>query len=75
MLKPEEQKLLSVCIIGKPNAGKSTLLNIITSQLKPDAGTVDTGETTVFGYYKQGGLTFDPKERVIDIVKSERCLF
>lgn len=58
-------------LAGKNGTGKSTLLNIITSQLKPDAGTVDTGETTVFGYYKQGGLTFDPKERVIDIVKSD----
>jgi len=58
-------------LAGKNGTGKSTLLNIITSQLSPDAGTVDTGETTVFGYYKQGGLTFDPKERVIDIVKSD----
>ncbi|QNR84210.1 ABC-F family ATP-binding cassette domain-containing protein [Pedobacter riviphilus] len=58
-------------LAGKNGTGKSTLLNIITSHLKPDAGKVDTGETTVFGYYKQGGLTFDPKERVIDIVKSD----
>lgn len=58
-------------LAGKNGTGKSTLLNIITSQLAPDAGKVDTGETTVFGYYKQGGLTFDPKERVIDIVKSD----
>ena len=58
-------------LAGKNGTGKSTLLNIITNQLKPDAGTVDIGETTVFGYYKQGGLTFDPKERVIDIVKSD----
>ncbi|TDG37435.1 ABC transporter ATP-binding protein [Pedobacter changchengzhani] len=58
-------------LAGKNGTGKSTLLNIITSQLKPDGGKVDTGDTTVFGYYKQGGLTFDPKERVIDIVKSD----
>lgn len=58
-------------LAGKNGTGKSTLLNIITSQLMPDAGTVNTGETTVFGYYKQGGLSFDPKERVIDIVKSD----
>lgn len=58
-------------LAGKNGTGKSTLLNIITSQLQPDNGKVDTGETTVFGYYKQGGLTFDPKERVIDIVKSD----
>jgi len=58
-------------LAGKNGTGKSTLLNIITSNLRPDDGKVDTGETTVFGYYKQGGLTFDPKERVIDIVKSD----
>jgi len=58
-------------LAGKNGTGKSTLLNIITSQLTPDSGKVDTGDTTVFGYYKQGGLTFDPKERVIDIVKSD----
>ncbi|GGI26821.1 ABC-F family ATP-binding cassette domain-containing protein [Pedobacter mendelii] len=58
-------------LAGKNGTGKSTLLNIITSQLHPDSGKVDTGDTTVFGYYKQGGLTFDPKERVIDIVKSD----
>lgn len=58
-------------LAGKNGTGKSTLLNILTSQLTPDAGKVDTGDTTVFGYYKQGGLTFDPKERVIDIVKSD----
>ncbi|WP_316830368.1 ABC-F family ATP-binding cassette domain-containing protein [Pedobacter aquatilis] len=58
-------------LAGKNGTGKSTLLNIITSNLKPESGKVDTGETTVFGYYKQGGLTFDPKERVIDIVKSD----
>jgi len=58
-------------LAGKNGTGKSTLLNIITSNLAPDTGKVDTGETTVFGYYKQGGLTFDPKERVIDVVKSD----
>lgn len=58
-------------LAGKNGTGKSTLLNIITSQLIPDEGKVDTGDTTVFGYYKQGGLIFDPKERVIDIVKSD----
>ncbi len=58
-------------LAGKNGTGKSTLLNIITGNLTPESGRVDTGETTVFGYYKQGGLDFDPKERVIDIVKSD----
>lgn len=56
---------------GKNGAGKSTLLNIITGNLSPLKGKVDLGETTKFGYYKQGGLAFNEKERVIDIVKAD----
>ena len=58
-------------LAGKNGTGKSTLLNIITGFLKPEKGKVGTGETTVYGYYKQGGLAFNEKERVIDIVKSD----
>ena len=58
-------------LAGKNGTGKSTLLNIITGYLNPEKGNVSTGETTVYGYYKQGGLAFNEKERVIDIVKSD----
>jgi len=58
-------------LAGKNGTGKSTLLNIITGALHPAKGKVSTGETTVYGYYKQGGLAFNEKERVIDIVKSD----
>jgi ATP-binding cassette subfamily F protein uup len=58
-------------LAGKNGTGKSTLLNMITGFLPPEKGTVKVGETTVYGYYKQGGLAFNEKERVIDIVKSD----
>jgi ATP-binding cassette subfamily F protein uup len=58
-------------LAGKNGTGKSTLLNIITGFLQPEKGKVNVGETTVYGYYKQGGLAFNEKERVIDIVKSD----
>ena len=57
-------------VAGKNGTGKSTLLNLITGVLKPDTGSVDVGETTVFGYYRQGGLEFKDDERVIDVVKN-----
>ena len=56
-------------LIGPNGAGKSTLLNMLVGQLAPDAGTVDAGQNTVFGYYTQTELQFDESQRVIDIVK------
>jgi ATP-binding cassette subfamily F protein uup len=56
-------------LVGPNGAGKSTLLNMLTGKLKPDSGAVDVGQTTVFGYYTQTELEFDPSQRVIDIVK------
>ena len=57
-------------IAGRNGTGKSTLLNIITGNLKPDTGKVIPGETTVFGYYHQSGLEIVKEERVIDVIKN-----
>ncbi|QNL51115.1 ABC-F family ATP-binding cassette domain-containing protein [Olivibacter sp. SDN3] len=57
-------------LAGKNGSGKSTFLNLITKALSPIEGTITVGETTVYGYYKQGGLSFSNNERVIDIVKN-----
>ena len=40
-------------VIGPNGSGKSTLLEILTGNLSPDSGEVDTGMNTVFGYYDQ----------------------
>ncbi|WP_395808009.1 ABC-F family ATP-binding cassette domain-containing protein [Daejeonella sp.] len=57
-------------VAGKNGTGKSTLLNIVTGAIQADNGKVLVGETTVFGYYRQGGLEFKEEERVIDVVKN-----
>lgn len=57
-------------LAGKNGSGKSTLLNILTDALQPDTGKVDKGETTVMGYFHQGGIKFKETERVIDVVKN-----
>ena len=56
-------------VIGKNGVGKSTFLNILTGELKPDTGEIDAGTTTVFGYYSQEEQVFKPEQRVIDVVK------
>ncbi|GAA4144046.1 ABC-F family ATP-binding cassette domain-containing protein [Sphingobacterium kyonggiense] len=57
-------------LAGKNGSGKTTFLNLITSQLSPTSGILSVGETTKYGYYKQEGLSFSADERVLDIVKN-----
>jgi len=63
------QRYEKVGIVGKNGTGKSTFLNLITKALAPDSGTVEIGETINFGYYRQEGISFDPKEKVIEAVQ------
>ncbi len=56
-------------LVGPNGVGKSTLMNMLTGKLQADSGTIEVGTNTVFGYYTQTELEFDPTQRVIDIVK------
>jgi ATP-binding cassette subfamily F protein uup len=58
-----------VGLIGRNGTGKTTLLDIITGLTDPDTGTIERGETIVFGYYRQQGIEFDDDMTVIDAVK------
>jgi len=57
-------------LVGRNGTGKTTLLNIITGLSAPDKGSVERGETIVFGYYTQQGMEFDDDMTVIDAVKN-----
>lgn len=57
-------------LAGKNGTGKSTFLNLITGEEKPSTGVIAVGETTVYGYYKQGGLEVNENDRVLDVVKN-----
>ena len=56
-------------LAGRNGTGKSTFLDLITHAVAPDSGKITVGETVVFGYYRQTGLTVNPGDRVIDVVK------
>ncbi|WP_167613639.1 ABC-F family ATP-binding cassette domain-containing protein [Maribellus sediminis] len=63
------QRFEKVGIIGKNGTGKSTFLNLVTQTITPDSGTLEIGSTIKFGYYRQEGISFDPKEKVIEAVQ------
>lgn len=60
-------------IIGSNGTGKSTLMNIITGRVEPDAGTVDIGSTVHIGYFDQHSEDLltgaNAEQRVLDYLK------
>ncbi|WP_321995377.1 ABC-F family ATP-binding cassette domain-containing protein [Draconibacterium orientale] len=63
------QRFEKVGIVGKNGTGKSTFLNLLTQSLTPDSGAIEIGQTIKFGYYRQEGIAFDPREKVIEAVQ------
>jgi ATP-binding cassette ChvD family protein len=53
-----------VGIIGPNGAGKTTLFRMITGPEKPDAGTIETGESVHLGYVDQSRDSLDGKKNV-----------
>ncbi len=56
-------------IIGQNGIGKSTLLGIITGQIKPDMGKVEIGDTVKIGFFTQENMDMDQNLRVIDYIR------
>lgn len=60
-------------IIGRNGCGKTTLLKMITGNVKPDSGSVVIGQTIKIGYYSQmtydAQVKMDDNQKVIDYIK------
>lgn len=56
-------------IIGPNGCGKSTLVKIITGNLKPDSGTIEVGDTIKIGYFSQENEYMDESLKAIEYVK------
>jgi ATP-binding cassette ChvD family protein len=53
-----------VGVIGPNGAGKTTLFRLITGQEKPDAGTLEVGDSVRLAYVDQSRDALDPAESV-----------
>jgi ATP-binding cassette ChvD family protein len=57
-----------VGIIGPNGAGKSTLFRMISSQEKPDAGSIRIGDTVKLAYVEQSRDTLDPAKTIWEVI-------
>ncbi len=58
-----------VAIVGPNGSGKTTLLNMLTGREAPDTGYIETGDTVVTGYYRQGGISVEPNKTVLEVIE------
>ena len=56
-------------VFGDNGSGKTTFLNLITGQIKPDTGTIVVGENTFFGYYMQNPEFPNTNLTVLEYIK------
>ncbi|MGC4021037.1 MAG: ABC-F family ATP-binding cassette domain-containing protein [Cyclobacteriaceae bacterium] len=56
-------------VVGKNGVGKSTFLDLLNGNTKPDSGEIIPGVTTKIGYFTQETESLNPSHRVIEEVK------
>ena len=56
-------------VIGKNGVGKTTLINMLVGNLKPDSGSIEIGDTVYIGSFSQDDKHMDLNMRAIDYIK------
>lgn len=62
-------KGVKIGIIGSNGTGKTTLLDLLTSTIAPDSGSVDTGINTYFSYYDQQSRRLPQNKQMLEYIK------
>ncbi|MEI4768199.1 ABC-F type ribosomal protection protein [Psychrobacillus sp. FJAT-51614] len=60
-----------VAIVGRNGTGKSTILRLLRGEINPDEGTARLGSNVRIGFLSQHFEILNPKERLIDVFRSE----
>ena len=55
-------------IVGPNGAGKTTLFDMITGRQKPDAGTIELGQSVKIAYVDQERDTLDPEKTIFELL-------
>ncbi|MFU8768670.1 MAG: energy-dependent translational throttle protein EttA [Desulfotignum sp.] len=57
-----------VGVVGPNGAGKTTLFNMITGREKPDAGTIELGQSVRLAYVDQERDSLDPDKTIFEVI-------
>lgn len=58
-----------IAVVGANGVGKSTFIKILTEQQSLDTGSLELGETVVFGIYDQKGIEIEGEKTVLEFMK------
>ena len=58
-------------LLGKNGSGKTTLINILTSKLNPDSGSVNPATNLSIAHFEQFSETVDPKTALKDLLSPD----
>lgn len=64
-----------ICIVGHNGCGKTTLLRMMTEEIKPTSGYLKIGYNVEFGYYDQGQQLINDNETVMEEVHNSYRLY
>lgn len=68
------QRYERVGIVGRNGIGKSTFIELLCGDRKPDSGLIDRGASVRIGYYHQSGMQFDESLTVQEAVNDTHLL-